>query len=186
MFLINILNPSGYKAVLKLNKMFVLTSKVVLETGLKNQLKLLWPPVMNINQEDLWSSARLDPRMREALPPTARSRSQPRWPTWGRSTASTALQMLQTCDFAALNALILNYARSVSRRVQKSVITADGTATSRSTAAGSLCGAQRRREAGPAGKSSRCSMLSNNMDLGTGYITLLSYPIYLCSVRQSH
>ncbi|KAF3836825.1 hypothetical protein F7725_004289 [Dissostichus mawsoni] len=50
-------------------------------------------------------------------------------------------------------------------------IIGDGTATSRSTAVGSLSGVPRQREDGPAGKSSRSSMLSSSMGLETGYIT---------------
>lgn len=116
-------------------------------------------------------AARLAVRRRAVLPPTTRSRSQPTWPTWGRSTALTALQMLQTCGFAAPTVPISSCVRSASRREQRSVITGDGTATSRSTAVGSLSGVPRQREDGPAGKSSRYSMLSSSMDLETGYST---------------
>lgn len=118
--------------------------------------------------DPLCCAAKIPMRKREVLSPTTRSRSQATWPTWGRSTALTALQMLQICGFAAPTAPISSCVQSASRRAQKSAITGDGTATSRSTAVGSLSGVPRQREDGPAGKSSRYSMLSSNMVLETG------------------
>lgn len=67
------------------------------------------------------------------------------------------------------NVKILNFVRSASPRVPKLATTDDGTAISKLTEDASRSGVPRLREDGPAGKSSRCSMPSSNMDLETGY-----------------
>lgn len=72
------------------------------------------------------------------------------------------------------NAKILNFVRSAFLRVPKSATTGDGTAISKLTAGASRSGVPRQREDGPAGKSSRCSMPSSNMDLETGYDSQMS------------
>lgn len=80
------------------------------------------------------------------------------------------------------NAKILNFVRSASPRVPKSAITDDGMAISKLTAGDSRSGVPRQREDGLAGKSSRCSMPSSNMDLVTGYDSQMSP--YCCGFNK--
>lgn len=67
------------------------------------------------------------------------------------------------------NVKILNFVRSASPRVPKSATIDDGMAISNLTAGAFRSGVPKQREDGLAGKNSRCSMPSSNMDLVTGY-----------------